>query len=302
MQELYYRSWINTEKEKVHMIPIPPAKAELHRRITQDAFDDGGTATWMSGLKEKAVWRSVTDPRTGHTIHAVTDRPHAALTADLHKGLRIMSWMSNSTPLTWYWWDQPLVRILPAHTDPKRQHLNGGWAVPGVPEVHVYRREEAHKVLIHESIHALRLDVPMEAATAVRPLFEQNLGYRLWPHLGECYTEFFAEWLWAIADSKSAVDAKKRWAYQRQCSEGQAAQVWARIHDRTVDEDTNAFAYYVLKWVLMQHEQEVLLAPQQTVQKWFGWWLEARPRLTQMAAQVAHTESVAIPMGMTCGY
>lgn len=297
MQQLYYDALNATQAT---MYPAEPNRSELHRRITSDSFDNGETATWLAALKETAVWRSVRDPSTGHTIHVVSDRSAAELTTDLLFGLRLLKWMTRTTPVTWYWWDQPRDRVLPAHTDPQRQHLNGGWAVPGVPEVHVYRREEAHKVLIHEAIHALRLDVSMEEASAVRPLFEQDLGYPMWPHLGECYTEFFAEWLWAIADSKSLADAKKRWAYQRACSEGQAAQIWARIHDRVVAEDTNVFAYYILKWVLMQHEQEVLLAPHQTVQKWFGWWQTVRPRLTQMAARVSHTEANAIRMGMTC--
>jgi hypothetical protein len=155
-------------------------------------------------------------------------------------------------------------------------------------------------VLIHETIHALRLDVSMEEASAVRPLFEQDLGYPLWPHLGECYTEFFAEWLWAIVSASSLKSAAQLWQNQKACSHKQAAQVWARIHDRRAAEDTNVFAYYVLKWVLMQHEQEVLLAPHQTVQKWFGWWQAAKLRLNQMATDASHTELMPIRMGMTC--
>jgi hypothetical protein len=292
---LAYSGWTATG---VTMTDIPVNKAQLHGRVGN--FDGGRTATWMSGLGEP-VWRAVRDAHTGHSIHCVSSRPFAALTADLCLGLSILGWMSATTPVTWYWWDQEWPRVLPVGAVPGKEHLNGGWAVPGVPEVHVYRREEAHKVMIHECIHALGLDIPTAVMDPIRVRFESALGRQLWPHLGEAFTEFYAEWLWSIASSKGIADADKRWVYQLACSEGQAAVVWNRIRGLGEAEDTNVFAYYVLKWVLMQHVGEVLYAPVASAALWFDWWLASKKELDKMVADLDPAMAKkAFPMGMTC--
>jgi hypothetical protein len=221
-----------------------------------------------------------------------------------------MTWMrapADGPALTWFWWDQPWARRMPARAVPLRDHLNGGWAVPGVPEVHVYRREEAHKVLLHESIHALRLDVPAEMLDPVRTAFESELGgRRLWPHIGEAYTELLAEWLWAIAGARSLADARRRWRLQRECARTQAGIVWSRIRELppAAAEDTNVFAYYVLKYVLMLHEENVLVSPVGSVPFWLPWWRGARCELDRIAvlARRSGSDDRAIAMGMTCGY
>lgn len=287
-RDLLETSWRSTPKPTLTDIPV--SKAQLLGRANN--FDGGRTAAWVASLSTKGTWRAVRDAYTGHTIHVVSDRSFASLTHDLRLGLQLLGWMSQR-PVTWYWWDQPWPRRLPANTTPRQEHLNGGWAVPGVPEVHVYRREEAHKVLLHETIHALGLDVPHALVEPVRLQFEEEFGRRLWPHLGEAFTELFAEWLWSVA-------SKKHWASQLACSEKQAAQVWVRIRGATQNEDTNVFAYYVLKWVLMQHLDSVLLAPAASVGHWFDWWREARPQLEELAADAAASESEDLPMGMTC--
>lgn len=281
------------------LVEVPVARAQLVGRAGE--FEPR-TAAWLAKLESRsghATWRAVRDERTGHTIHCVSDRRAEELTADLRLGLRLMAWMSER-PYVWYWWDHEWPRVLPANTDPAPEHLNGGWAVPGTLEVHVYRREEAHKVMLHESVHALELDVPAGRIPTVRAQFERELGRQLWPHLGECFTELYAEWLWSIAQATSVIGARELWVAQLQCSERQAAMVWARIRDAREPETTNVFAYYVLKWVLMQHLEEALLQPNRTVGKWLGWWRAARPRLERMAQQVMYTEGVPMRMGMTC--
>ena len=287
---------------RVDPVPIPVDKAQLMARVSGDAFDGGRTAIWMTGLSANAAsWLAVRDSGTGHTIHVVSDRPVVQVEEDLKTGLKLMAWLTKR-PVTWYWWDQPWTRHVPSGVEPGRDHVNGGWAIPGVPEVHVYRREEAHKVLLHECIHALGLDVEEMRAAAERPRFEAALGRRLWPHLGEAYTELYAEFLWSIAGASSVRAAASAWDYQLRCSEKQAAQVWMRIHDSTRDEDTNIFAYYVLKWVLMQHVEAALFQKNASVGHWFSWWLAAKPVLDQKVREttVAASEYQELPMGMTC--
>jgi len=298
--ELYrnrlWDSWTSTAKPLRTDIPV--AKAQLLGRAND--FDGGKTAAWVTSLKEP-TWRAVRDAHTGHSIHVVSDRSFEELTADLDFGLRLLGWMSQRTPVVWYWWDHAWPRLLPAFVDPKQEHLNGGWAVPGVPEVHVYRREEAHKVLIHECIHALLLDVPEALVDPVRNRFEESFGRKLWPHLGEAFTELYAEFLWSVSGgSKNKKGAIAAWAFQRLCSEKQAAQIWTRIRDATEAETTNVFAYYVLKWVLMQHMDSVLLAPSASVTHWFDWWTAALPLLEELAANQKTSESEELRMGMTC--
>ena len=269
---------------------IPPNKAQLFARVSGISFDGGITANWMTSLVNP-TYRAIRS-RYGHTIHIVSDRKFEELTDDIEFGIQLMTWMTTK-PLTWYWWDHNWERTLPAHTIPGKEHINGGWATPGIPEVHVYRREEAHKVLLHESIHALNMDVHMPLN--VRQRFHMDLRRQLWPHLGEAFTEFFAEWLWALAGASSLSDANVRWTEQRKCSESHAHIVWSRIHNNYESEDTNVFAYYILKWVLMQHELEVLMNSSRSVAKWFEWWKIVKPTLLMDDAI-----QEIIPMGMTC--
>ena len=281
--------WSSLQQVQVDLTDIPVSKAQL---VGRAAKFEASVSTWMAE-RTYPVWRAVRDARSGHAIHVISDRPHAALTTDLRLGLRLMNWVSQR-PLVWYWWDQDRPRIVPAFTIPGKIHVNGGWAVPGVPEVHVYRREEAHKVLLHEMIHALRMDIPDTLLVPIRTQLEGLLGRRLWPHLGEAFTEFYAEWLWSLV-APSLHEAKARWTYQGECSRKQAIQVWTRTHDTKEPEDTNVFAYYILKWVLMQHSEEVLLAPVASRTQWIAWWLEAQPIPTDQSA------SEELQMGMTCG-
>jgi len=292
--ELYRRkqwdAWQHTHVPEIE--DIPPSKAQLLARMSgSDSFDGGRTSRWLTQLTH-ATWRAVRDKRTGHTVHVVSDRAYEELTGDVVLALRLLEWMSARRPITFYWWDQPWVRELPAETTPGRLHINGGWAVPGRLDVHVYRREEVHKVMLHETVHALKLDVDERAATASHAQFEQSLNRKLWPHFGEAYTELLAEWLWAIARGKSLGHARRLWVAQCACSASQAAIVWARIKDVS-SEDTNVFGYYVLKWVLMAHLDDVLLRPTASVPLWFGWW-----QATKLAAAPTST---TVRLGMTCG-
>ena len=148
-------------------------------------------------------------------------------------------------------------------------------------------------MMLHEMIHALGLDVPTEAIQAPLASLEVDLGRRLWPHLGEAFTELYAEWLWCVATGRP-------WAEQLACSQRQAAAIWARIRSSTQDEDTNVFAYYILKWVLMNHAAAVFVSPRASVPFWYHWWVEAKPRLEELAFAAAGSNQKELRMGMTC--
>ena len=278
-------NWFLTSK--VSWDPIQPAKALMLAKMTENSFDGGRTTTWVNSL-QNPTWFSV---QGQHKIHVVSDRSISELAPTVEKALRILSWLSKK-PITWFWWDQPWDRSLPSRVDPGPEHLNGGWAIPGVPEVHVYRREEALKVMIHECIHALLLDVKPTLVEPVRVRFEDHLGRKLWPHLGECYTELFAEVLWSVIEGH-------KWSRQMACSRKQAGQVWARIHDSTDPEKTNVFAYYILKWVLMQHE-EVFFGPNHCVSLWYDWFVQELPQLERLRIRYQNSEKDVLSLAMTC--
>jgi len=291
-----WQLWVDTKKPDAKMIPV--AYSELRHRISVDAFDGGQTSRWLADLEAQqlAIWQSLRDPESGHTIHAVSDRRIPP--DEMQLFFRLMRWMSQTQPLTLYFWDYPWTRCLPENEIPGRNHVNGGWAVPGIPEIHVYRREEAHKVMLHEAIHALSLDIENKVALQTARLeFERELGRQLWPHFNEAVTELMAELLWSTAQSKSLLSARAAWNAQKQCSAGQAGIIWSRTRSLKTAEDTNIFSYYILKWVLMQHDVEVFLAPERSVTNWLKWWKEQLPTLERLSATAT---AGTVPLGMTC--
>jgi hypothetical protein len=109
--------------------------------------------------------------------------------------------------------------------------------------------------------------------------------------VGEAYTELFAELLWSIVTNRP-------WSAQVRCSSRQASEVWSRIRTIRDPEDTSVFAYYILKWVLMLHFDEVMLSPQGSVAHWFEWWIQARPLLDKSVKSNSRKRSISL--GMTC--
>lgn len=124
---------------------------------------------------------------------------------------------------------------------PSRRNVNGGWTVPGSMEIVVYRSEEWDRVFLHETIHTMEWDWKMPT----QPLPCWGLGEKaiVAPHLFEAWTELYAEWLWCGWHDVP-------WSTQRAHMDAQAVQILARVAGRDWNEDTNVFAYYVLKAAL----------------------------------------------------
>ncbi len=155
---------------------------------------------------------------------------------------RMFGWLGVSRPITVVLWYMDAPRILEAGTWPTAAHVNGGWTIPNTSTIFIYRQEEWDRVVFHELIHALGWDWPMPE----KPLacWEFPTGSEVFPHLCEAWTELLAEWMWVSWHTEDAA------AWDRQCvwQRHQAAQVLARWKAGTPwIEDTNIFAYYVLK-------------------------------------------------------
>lgn len=153
----------------------------------------------------------------------------------------ILLWLGTPSKFTVHLWLQHWPRIIKANEWPTRLNINGGFATPGMSEVFVYREEEYDRVIIHEIIHAMKWDWKMKEV----PLPCWGVRGRLMPHLFEAWTELYAEWLWCGWNNVS-------WEVQMRWQQLQATQLLARksVH---WSEDTNIFAYYILKAALAPH-------------------------------------------------
>ena len=157
----------------------------------------------------------------------------------------LLTWLGTPRGFTvyLYWRNDP--RRLTADEWPSRRNVNGGWTVPGSRDITVYRSEEWDRVLIHETIHALEWDWDMPEQPM--PCWKFRSHDKLQPALFEAWTELYAEWLWCGWHNVP-------WSTQRSWQDAQAIQILARAkRRRTWSEDTNVFAYYVLKAALAPH-------------------------------------------------
>ena len=155
----------------------------------------------------------------------------------------LLRWLGTPQGFTVYLWWRNDPRTITNTEWPSRNSVNGGWATVGQPAVHIYRQEEWERVLIHETIHAMKWDWDMP--TKPLPCWGLKATDTISPHLAEAWTELYAEWLWCGWFNKS-------WASQRTWQDNQAIQILARAK-QSWKEETNVFAYYVLKAALAPH-------------------------------------------------
>lgn len=156
----------------------------------------------------------------------------------------ILAWLGTPAKFTVHLWLIDWPRRIQADQWPDRLTVNGGFAVPGIPEIFVYRSEEYDRVVIHEIIHAMKWDWKMPNT----PMPCWGVQGRFMPHLFEAWTELYAEWLWCGWHNIS-------WELQMRWMQLQAVQILAR-HRQTGkpwNEDTNIYAYYILKAALAPH-------------------------------------------------
>jgi hypothetical protein len=162
------------------------------------------------------------------------------------EAIHLLTWLGAPAGFQVYlfWRDDP--RNATAEELLTPANVNGGFAVPGIPKIYVYRSEEWDRVLLHECIHALGWDwnpFPQQSC------WKLPSGSTLMPTLFEAWTELFAEWLWCLWHAPATDTTGKTWMLQRKWHIQQAIQVLAR-YKGVWKETTNVFAYYVLKTAL----------------------------------------------------
>lgn len=222
-----------------------PLRSDEHRLVKKQLVD----SSWDEGvihayLADPAVEGVVVEMDVVKLLFFGTAMDRAtALPKVANEAWKLTHWLgvNETKPLIFllFWRDDP--RVCGASEWPNRRNVNGGWTIPGSYEIVVYRREEWDRVFLHEAIHTLEWDWKMPS----KPLPCWGLGDHAVtaPSLFEAWTELYAEWLWCGWHNVP-------WRTQRAHMEKQAIQILARIGSTDWNENTNVFAYYVLKATL----------------------------------------------------
>lgn len=210
----------------------------------------------------------------------------------------LLSWLGTPPRFTVHLWWRDDPRRIDATQWPTKREVNGGWAIPGIPKIYVYRAEEYDRVLIHETIHAMEWDWKMPETPL--PCWGLAQDAVVAPALFEAWTELYAEWLWCGWHDVA-------WEDQRAYQDEQAIQLFARQRGRQQGgvtqwrEDTNLFAYYVLKAALAPHVAFLWVfgngsTPDERDRVLCGL---VEPELRRLREAATHTEPRALSMRMT---
>ena len=204
----------------------------------------------------------------------------------------ILEWLGVPDGFTVYLWWRDDPRVLDVKEFPNRRNVNGGWAFTNSSEVFVYRAEEYDRVVIHETIHAMGWDWHMDES----PLRCWGLqsDSTVSPHLFEAWTELYAEVLWCAWNNVA-------WSKQRIYQDMQALQIIVRNGDASWKENTNVFAYYILKATLAPHVEFLLVFGNGTTEAERHRVLCSlvEPELTRLRAASKSVEPKRISLRMT---
>ena len=210
---------------------------------------------------------------------------------------RILHFLGAPAGFQVNWWRFPADRVVAGGKFPTRAEVNGGWAYRGSTEVFLFRIEEWDRVLLHECIHALSWDATIVDGT--QNCLEQSVGGgSISSALFEAATELNAEWMWSIIHAPVDDVTGQTWLTQRAWQDQQAIAILARA-PRVWAEDTNVFAYYVLKAVLAHDIQEFLiewLAGTLNSERWCDMWTSKRESMIAASRGVDTTAPLSMRM------
>ena len=205
----------------------------------------------------------------------------------------LCTWLGTPPGFTILFWTINAERKITADEWPTKTTVNGGWAVPSSKQIVVYRYEEWERVLIHETIHALGWDWEMPSKPLPCWGFDDNDVVA--PHLFEAWTELYAEWLYCGWFNIP-------WEQQRKWQTMQALQILARAkHTQNWKENTNVFAYYVLKAALAPYIELLWVTGNGTnAEERFKILCGlVTPNLTKLQAEAEHVMPKDISLRMT---
>ena len=167
------------------------------------------------------------------------------------------------------------------------ENVNSGMTHPcqKTTRIMIFRQEEFMKLVVHETVHALGIDIPHRFYQYYREQLDQIFGIESTYNLNETYTEFWAVTINILFEIIQSIGPGDRYADDptyikgliRDCfaleatfSRIQTIKVldWMGLSlDNLVNrtqkrsgfkEDTHVFAYYILKYLLLENITDVL--------------------------------------------
>jgi len=256
--------------------------------VDSDGWDEGVIMSFMNDSKTQGIHISLPNDRS-----IILFTQDEATIPDIAQNVAgILSWLGAPKGFRVYLWWRDDPRLLGVQEFPSRRTVNGGWAYPNSTEVFVYRSEEYDRVVIHECVHALGWD--WEMPTTPLPCWNLGPNASVTPHLFEAWTELLAEWLYCAWH-------EIEWEIQRKHQDYQAVQILARNTHKDWDENTNVFAYYVLKAALAPHVQFVWVHGNGVTQDERNHILctLSSPELEKLRTRASTTEPEALSLCMT---
>ena len=179
---------------------------------------------------------------------------------------------STTTPLSYVIIPTSAVRIWPAPGAPvEAAHINGAFTYRGPAHnglVMVHRYEEYPKVMLHEALHHTRLD-PMGGA---RTFSVSNIAIKnvLWSEaVVEAFADVYHACFVAADGMGTKVKADALLEQEREHANHMAACVLQRIRSKGAwPETTNAFAYIVLRHLVLAKGYFGLAALERDLKAW----------------------------------
>ena len=167
------------------------------------------------------------------------------------------------------------------------ENVNSGMTLPcqKTTRIMIFRQEEFMKLVVHETVHALGIDIPHKFYPYYRDHLDRMFGIDSTYNLNETYTEFWAVTINLLFHIIQSIEPINRRTHDptyikrliRDCytleatfSRIQTIKVldWMGLSlDNIVNhtekrgdfkEDTHVFAYYILKYLLMENITDVL--------------------------------------------
>lgn len=167
------------------------------------------------------------------------------------------------------------------------ENVNSGMTLPcqKTTRIIIFRQEEFMKLVVHETVHALGIDIPHKFYPYYRDHLDQIFGIDSTYNLNETYTEFWAVTINLLFQIIQSIEPVNRHADDPAYIKGliqdcySLEATFSRIQTiKVVDwmglsldnlvnktkkradfkEDTHVFAYYILKYILMENIADVL--------------------------------------------
>lgn len=219
---------------------------EVNKQINSSLWDEGIILDFIKTVDEPIA----IDLTSGATLIYYGDKKYINKIAETTDQLCNWLGVSSAFIAILFYMDKP--RYIEADEWPEKKNVNGGWNMTGSQTIVIYRREEWERVFIHETIHAMNWDWKHMPTKQIKCWGLQEES-ELSPHLFEAWTELLTELLYCVWFNLN-------WNDQLKWMKEQAIQIISRYHtkDKWI-ENTNVFAYYILKAALSKYVAELFL-------------------------------------------